>query len=239
MSTDSGNHLTLVGSVEVYYDGKENAHCIRCLPPDSNSELQHLQKDDIVERREDNEKQSVSDETEIENGFIESLTTACANTCACQCAPYYTKSILKTSDSRNLGSASIIQRRQVSFSRHEIREFDLTLGHHPAAAHGPPVMLDYESQGKKCVVDVDEYEKERGPPRTRRQLKINAYERKQILTQAKGFTEAEVNEAWAEALQIRRQRQETLNRGLIMMAYDDISESMSRKYTRMLHSLGL
>jgi hypothetical protein len=231
--------MTDVENLEIISDGNGAVYCIKCLPPDSN--FGATQKDDICERTgSDNGDHGPNENEEsIEFGILEKISMACANTCSCQCNPYYTKSILKTSNSKTPGDELNIQvqRRQVSFSQHEIREFDLTLGHHPAAVHGPPVMLDYDSQGSNRIVDVDEYEKERGPPRTRRQLKINAHERKQILTQEKGFSEAEVNRAWAEAIQIRRQRQETLNRGLIMMCYDDFAESFSRKYNRMLHSL--
>ena len=232
---DNYDGLTIIGGVEVVFEEDGKVACITCCDPD-NSQFAP-QKDDIVEQRDVDEiSDSIGEESaDYGGGLLETLSMACANNCACQCTPYFPKSILKSGKLAD----SAEQRRQVSFSSHEIHEFDLTLGHHPAAVNGPPVMLDYGSEGTNRVVDVDVYEQERGPPRTRRQLKIHPQERKLILTHQKGFSDAEVNQAWAEAIQIRRQRQETLNRGLLMMLYDDVAESLARKYTRLLHSFGL
>jgi hypothetical protein len=128
---------------------------------------------------------------------------------------------------------------RVSFSQLEINEFAMTLGHHPASVRGPPVMLDYNEPAggdyQQRVVTVDDYENSRQPRRQRRDLKLTYQERKGLLTTR--FSEREVHDAWAEALLIRKQRQETLNRGLILMFVDDLTESASRKYRRLTESL--
>jgi len=191
------------------------------------------------------------------DSLMETLSFACLSTCgsACtepfgaDCGPLRTKSILRNRGSpnggRNPNEAPILSDRQVSFSRLEIREFNMTLGNHPSAVSGPPVMLDWESQAQaKRVVDLDEYEKSRNPRRGRRELKLSYSDRKEVLLSGDGesggkFSEEEVNSAWAEALQIRKQRQETLQRGLLLMFIDDVIESASRKYHRVLDYIGL
>jgi hypothetical protein len=114
---------------------------------------------------------------------------------------------------------------------------NMTLGNHPSATSGPPVMLD--SVSSLTTIDLDEYEDNRGPRRTRRKLKLSYKERKAYLTKECGYTTLEVQKAWAEALQIRKQRQETLNRGLLLMAFDDVYESACRKMNRVTSVLRL
>jgi hypothetical protein len=129
--------------------------------------------------------------------------------------------------------------RSVSFTSLEIREFNMTLGNHPSAVSGPPVMLDLKPASETKVIPLEEYERIRGPRRDRKQLKLSYRQRKSLLEQERGFSPSEIHEAWKEALMIRKQRQETLNRGLLLMTMDDMYESACRKYNRMLAAVGL
>lgn len=171
------------------------------------------------------------DGLEVTPTIIESILQGCS----CFNPP---KSVLR-GDDHDSRSRVQIPDRAVSFSSLEINEFGMTLGDHPSAVSGPPVALDWEKPAKRSVVEVDEYERMRSPRRKRAQLKLSYQTRKGILEQQKGFSETEVHEAWAEALRIRRQRQETLKRGLILMMWDDMWESTQRKYRRLADSLGL
>jgi hypothetical protein len=114
---------------------------------------------------------------------------------------------------------------------------NMTLGNHPGATSGPPVMLD--SVSSERTIGLDEYEETRGPRRTRRKLKLSYKDRKAYLQKECGYTTLEIQKEWAEALQIRKQRQETLNRGLLLMAYDDVYESAIRKMNRVTSVLRL
>ena len=101
-------------------------------------------------------------------------------------------------------------------------------------------MLDWDSKPKtERVVSLDEYEQERSPRRKRRQLKLSYRDRKGILEDQKGFTVDEVNKAWAEALTIHKQREETLKRALFLMTIDDVWESTQRKLKRVAESVGM
>ena len=160
----------------------------------------------------------------------------------CNEGPCHPRGILKKSshDKSNLQNAvPLNQNRNVSFSSLEIKEFNMTLGNHPSATSGPPVMLDWDSELNKRVVNLDEYEQMRSPRRQRRQLKLSYRDRKGILEEQRGFSTEEVNEAWAEALKIRQQRHETLRRGMVLMTLDDVVESAQRKYRRIVETLGL
>ena len=178
-------------------------------------------------------------EDDGESSFFDSL---CFHPCHGCTDLFHTKTILRKTtalgelQARNK-EAPVISDRQVSFSQLKIAEYDMTLGNHPAAVSGPPVMLDWDSPPIERVVTVDEYELSRQPRRKRKQLKLSFKDRQGILFERKGFTEQEVNQAWAEALQIRKQREETLNRGLILMFFDDVWESTCRKYHRLTNGL--
>lgn len=122
----------------------------------------------------------------------------------------------------------------VQFKEVDIREFKMTLGNHPSATSGPPVMLDWDCRPPSNVVDLNTYEKARLPRRSRRQLKLSLQERHNILVKQSGFSFEEVKGAWQEALEIRKQRKETLERGLALMKWDEVWESTCRKFGRLV-----
>jgi hypothetical protein len=122
----------------------------------------------------------------------------------------------------------------VTFKNVDIREFRMTLGDHPSACSGPPVRLDWDSTSQPCVIELEEYEKERQPRRSRRQLKLSLQRRHNILVKERGFSFEEVKAAWHDALEIRRLRKETLERGLGLMKWDEVWESTCRKFNRLV-----
>jgi hypothetical protein len=123
--------------------------------------------------------------------------------------------------------------RSVQFQDVNIREFQMTLGNHPSATSGPPVMLDWEARTQPNVVKLESYEQARQPRRNRRQLKLSLQQRHNILVKERGFSFEEVKGAWQDALEVRKQRKETLERGLAMMKWDEVWESTCRKVHRL------
>jgi hypothetical protein len=123
--------------------------------------------------------------------------------------------------------------RNVSFKQLVIKEFDLTLGNHPNASSGPPVMMDWDNKVQERVIDIDQYENSRVPRRNRKDLKMSYEDRVHLLFQLRGFSLEEVRDAWLEALMIRKQRHETRARGEIMTQIDEAWESTCRKCRRM------
>jgi hypothetical protein len=137
-----------------------------------------------------------------------------------------------------LSAQPMMNKRTVSFSQLDIKEFKMSLGDHPCSSSGPPVMLDWDARPTlERVVSLDEYERMRSPRRSRNKLKLSYRDRKGILEQ--GFTTEEVNRAWAEAIKIRQQRHETLRRGTLLNAWDDVYESWQRKCHRAAEAVGL
>ena len=143
----------------------------------------------------------------------------------------YAQSILAT---------DTIRKNSVQFQNVDIRNFKMTLGNHPSATSGPPVMLDGELMDPKhlarTIMPLEKYEKTRPPRRKRRQLKLTLQQRHNILVKERGFSFEEVKGAWKESLEIRRQRKETLERGLAMMKWDEVWESTCRKFDRLVMS---
>jgi hypothetical protein len=148
--------------------------------------------------------------------------------------------ILKKRSSKPVGGAQSLNARSVSFSSCDIKTFNMTLGNNPCAVSGPPVMLDWDSKPTfERVVSLDEYESSRSPRRKRSQLKLSYRDRKGILEGQRGFTSEEVNRAWAEAIKVRQQRHETLQRGILMNTLDDAWESAQRKCHRVAEAVGI
>ena len=123
----------------------------------------------------------------------------------------------------------------VEFKDVDILEFQMTLGDHPSACSGPPVRLDWESNPKSKQIALEEYENTRQPRRNRRQLKLSLQQRHNILVKERGFTFEQVKGAWHDSLEIRKQRKETLERGLAMMKWDEVWESTCRKFDRIVY----
>jgi hypothetical protein len=131
--------------------------------------------------------------------------------------------------------------KSVRFQNVNIREFKMTLGNHPSATSGPPVMLDSEPFSPPKVMALDDYETCRPPRRKRRQLKLTLQQRHNILVKERGFRFEEVKTAWQEALEIRKQRKETLERGCVVAycACGHDSRSWLFLFSRCLTILGL
>jgi hypothetical protein len=133
------------------------------------------------------------------------------------------------------GTSSYRKRpNHVQFKEVNIREFKMTLGNHPSATSGPPVMLDWAETHSQSSMNLEDYEKSRPPRRTRRQLKLSLQQRHNILVKERGFSFEEVKGAWQAALEIRKQRKETLDRGLALMKWDEVWESTRRKFSRIV-----
>ena len=111
--------------------------------------------------------------------------------------------------------------------------FFLLFPHNSSTGQGPPVMLD-ATPTRESVIDLESYERARQPRRTRKQLKLSFEARRSILERDRGFTVEEVKKAWSEALQIRKQRQETRQRTPQQQLYDELYESACRKANRLL-----
>lgn len=228
-----------VGSIEVQVEDTllgESVDRIVCLPP----EEQEIMEEELVEIsrscsiNEEDEGVEIPVES-ISNSFLDALLYTCGGyegACGDACKQFR-GGILKDPN-RNAPSVA----RTVSFSSLEIKEFNMTLGDHPSASSGPPVMLEMEPLNERTMT-LDEYEQMRSPRRKRRQLKLSYKDRKGILEQQRGFSTAEVNKAWEEALRIRQQRNETLRRGMLLMTLDDAWESAQRKYRRLGETIGL
>lgn len=128
--------------------------------------------------------------------------------------------------------------KSVHFGPIQIDEYRMTLGDHPSASSGPPMALDWDRCVRSRQVSLDEYERARSPRRKRKQLKIPYKTRRILLEKDAGFSTSQINTAWAEALLIRKQRQETRERGLILQYVDDFSESATRKFRRFSEGMG-
>lgn len=250
---EEGPMLEGVGSIEVVEEENDGKIVDRivCLPEEDLMDTMRIKKE-MLQRT----ISSLLEDEENEDGFevVDSLSSTLMETSnsvldtilyySCGCTPCtdgtcQPKGILKKPSSGSHRTYGLNKGRSVSFSSLEIKEFNMTLGNHPSATSGPPVMIDWDSEARERVVPLDEYEKERSPRRQRRQLKLSYRDRKGILEQQRGFTPQEVNEAWAEALKIRQQRHETLRRGLVLMTVDDVVESAQRKYRRFIETLGI
>lgn len=123
------------------------------------------------------------------------------------------------------------KKRSVSFTSVSIRSYEQTMGDNPSVSYGPPISLDWDYE-QHDALDIDEFESERVfVRRSMRQLAMNYYRRKSLLTRDYGFTEEELMKAKKDADKTKMKRFVT-NYFLPMMKVEDALESAGRKAKR-------
>lgn len=121
---------------------------------------------------------------------------------------------------------------RVSFQNVEFRCFEQCAGDNPAVSIGTPVSLDWEYEDKEAM-GVDSYEESRGKRRTSRQLMMNYFQRRTLLSYRYGLSEEEINAAEKAANKARNQR--ALTRTLLPASlFEDLVTSAARKTKRVL-----
>ena len=140
-------------------------------------------------------------------------------------------SILHNVDCPSRHSCEITEsNRHISFHRVVVREYDMILGDHPNCSYGPPVSLGWHYLEYEPV-DVNEYEYHHSRRRPLRQLCLNFYRRKEILS--KDYSEEEVKEAVKEKDRIMLQRAIT-RKSLPCMKVEELLERAHRKVKKRL-----
>lgn len=180
-----------------------------------------------------------------EAGVDEIMATLLDSCCACDDDYDYTAEPLRSSlrspkwskknPNTNVTPSKVDPSVHVVFKDVDILEFKMTLGDHPSACSGPPIRIDWENKPEQIIITLDEYEQGRQPRRSRRNLKLSLQERHNLLVKERGFTFEEVKTAWHDSLEIRKQRKETLERGLALMKWDEVWESTCRKFDRIVY----
>jgi hypothetical protein len=123
------------------------------------------------------------------------------------------------------------QRLSVQFDAVIIRNFEQTVGDNPSVSYGPPITLDW-AYSQSDPISLDQFEKNRGPRRSARQMMLNYYNRRNILAWKFGVTEEELKQAERDANRIKRER--SMTRALLpAQKLQEIVESASRKTKRL------
>lgn len=118
----------------------------------------------------------------------------------------------------------------VAFGTVCIRSYAQTLGDNPSVSYGPPISLDWEYE-EHDAIQLDYYEDSRPPRRSVRQMILNYYHRKNLLTWKYGVSEEELK---ASKKQVKReQMQRTVTNTLLpIMHMEAALESAARKAKR-------
>lgn len=135
-----------------------------------------------------------------------------------------------TSESSTLSSSSTERiKRVTSFSKIEIREYNITLGDNPGGRSGPPISLDWKyNKSTTQIVDVDLYEQTRPPRRSRIEMHMGGGVRTFRLMREQGFSMTDMRKAAKKATEIRRQREKTIKR---TYQRDAIKETVSKIFS--------
>ena len=138
------------------------------------------------------------------------------------------KELTSQSSSRRLRSSS----NSVSFTSVTIRSYEQTIGDNPAVSYGTPISLDWNYEEHDSI-ELDSYEIKRSlNRRTRRQMVIDHYRRKNLILYEFGCTKEEMNRARKDADRIKFHRSVTLS-FLPMMNVESVVEKATKKMKRL------
>lgn len=100
-----------------------------------------------------------------------------------------------------------------------------------SVSYGPPICLDWE-YFQLPELDLDLYESHRGKRRGMRQMMMNYYQRRNLLSWRYGITEEQLKQAERDANKIKRSR--SFTKALLpAQKLEEMVQSVSRKTKRM------
>ena len=123
--------------------------------------------------------------------------------------------------------------RSVSFHKIEFRQFQRTLGDHPAS-RGAPVTLSWQFDPSHPTLSIDDYESYRPPRRSRSQIYMSSYHREEMLLN-ENVSRAAIRKATKEVTKVREQRQktvETLHNAPVEEAMESAKRRLKKLYNR-------
>jgi len=133
--------------------------------------------------------------------------------------------------STDMSSSNDDESMRVRFSSVKIREYDMILGDNPSSQCGPPVTIDWD-YNEISSLSLDQYEDNRVPRRTYRQMFINGRYRAHILSYSAGHTEDEILKSENDCKKIQKQRDNT-RRMLPFSKVEEVTQSAGRKLRRL------
>ena len=122
------------------------------------------------------------------------------------------------------------QKRSVTFSTVEVREYPMILGDNPAVSGGPPVTIDWIPLSRK-LFEIEKHIRMTPEPRRKSFQMIMPIYHRELLLKNSGYTKNELLEAKRQIDCIRAQRLATITRLHRMECMDKISEIMKSKAT--------
>jgi len=125
-------------------------------------------------------------------------------------------------------------KRKVRFGTVLVRDYDMVLGDHPCCGYGPPVTIDWDYLEYEPL-DVNEYEFHHPPRRNMREMGLNYYRRKELLSNG-GFTEVDFMLTKKELNRAKLNR--SITRQVVsyppLLKVETAVESACRKFKRLI-----
>ena len=118
--------------------------------------------------------------------------------------------ILFGTDHQRTPRLGLERANSVKFDKIQVREYERVLGDNPAVSAGPPVSLGWKYTPER-ELDVEFFETERPPRRTRKELSLPARFREDMLVKQWGHTLNELKLASIESEIVKGQRKESAN----------------------------
>lgn len=133
-------------------------------------------------------------------------------------------------------SGMATMKRNVSFSKIEIRNYERTLGDNPCVSAGPPLALGWKYDPNHAVMAIDEYE-EAKTPRSKAEMLMPREIREMTLKESWGVSRSEMNTVARDINITKRNRRATARSSAVIEKRHEQIEKTSRKVKRIV-SLG-
>jgi len=124
-------------------------------------------------------------------------------------------------------------KKRISFGTIQIREHAQTIGDNPACSYGTPISLDWDHKDLE-EFNLEEYELYRPRQRTKEELHMNHFQRRNLL-KLNGYSTDEIKESKKQVAKLRNKRERTRFLAINypqLGAVEDVIESGFRKVKR-------
>jgi hypothetical protein len=121
-------------------------------------------------------------------------------------------------------------RKSVVFRNIEIREYERDVGDNPSVRSGPPLSLGWKYEKEK-ILDLNEFETLRGPPRQRHEMIMPRNQREWLIRNSSA-TSAEIEDSMRDAQLTQKGRWNTASSSDAKERTLEVLESAGRKFRR-------
>lgn len=144
------------------------------------------------------------------------------------------KSCFSSGNLSSMNGPPMNAKKSVGFRNIEVREYGIDIGDNPCVSDGPPLSLGWKYEKEK-IIDLNEFETLKGPPRPRHEMRVPRNQREWLI-RASGVTNEEIEKSIRDVNITRKGRMNTATSSDAKEKTVEAFQSAGRKFRRFVGS---